>query len=358
MPARQASVLLLAIALSTCGAGGMPAPQVSAPPRPAAAAGEKLRGMSFACGWRGGREGAYGSPQSDLSLAALAKLGVTWISVTPFGFETAPTAVRIRWAASGVPEDDANLLAVAAQAHRRGLRVMLKPHLWLGRAHAPGDVNPAGPQGWQEWFASYREFILHYAELASQGSFEAFCIGNELSSASPHGAEWRRIIADIRRRYHGPLTYGANAGEVYTVPFWRDLDWIGVSAYFPLVAERSPSVAALAAAWQPIAVKLAALARSTARPIVFTELGYRSADFAAWQQWQIEDSAPVNLDLQAAAYRAFFQAVWPQAWLKGVFWWKWFSYPDHSSPTSNQYEIENKPAAEVLRQSFTLPPAR
>jgi hypothetical protein len=79
-------------------------------------------------------------------------------------------------------------------------------------------------------------------------------------------------------------------------------------------------------------------------------------DFAAWQQWQIEDSAPVNVDLQAAAYRAFFQAVWPQAWLKGVFWWKWFSYPNHSSPTSNQYEIENKPAAEVLRQRFTVPP--
>jgi hypothetical protein len=339
--------------LAPCRPGALPARAGAGP----ADAGQKLRGMSFACGWRGGREGAYGSPQSDLSLAALAGLGVDWISVTPFGYQSDPAAARIRWTARGVPEDDANLLAVAAQAHRRGMRVMLKPHLWLGRGHAPGDVNPAGAQGWQDWFASYRELILHYAALASQGGFEAFCIGNELSSASPHAEEWRRIITQVRRLYRGPLTYGANAEEVFAVPFWRELDWIGVSAYFPLVEERSPGPAALAAAWQPIAGNLAALSRRTGRPVVFTELGYRSADFAAWKQWQIDDRAPVNLELQAAAYQAFFDTLWPRPWLKGVFWWKWFSYLDHSSPASNQYEIEHKPAALVLRRYFSAPPA-
>jgi hypothetical protein len=347
---RAACPLLLAAALVwCCRTGGFPA---AADGKPGADSG-KLRGMSFAGGWRGGR-GVYGSPQSDLSLAALAELGVDWISVTSFGFQPDPSSTRIRWSTEG-PEGDANLLAVAAQAHHHGMRVMLKPHLWLGHGRGPGDVEPAGPRGWPDWFASYRELVLHQAELASRGGFDAFCIGNELSSASPHAAEWRQIITEVRRRYHGPLTYGANVEEVFAVPFWRELDWIGVSAYFPLVAERSPGPEAIAVAWQPIAGRLGELARRTGRPIVFTELGYRSADFAAWKQWLIDERAAVNLEVQAAAYQAFFEAVWPRPWLKGVFWWKWFSYPDHSSPASNQYEIEHKPAAQVLRRFFAGP---
>ena len=80
------------------------------------------------------------------------------------------------------------------------------------------------------------------------------------------------------------------------------------------------------------------------RTVVFTELGYRSASYGAWRHWEITDEAPVDLRAQAEAYEAFFLAVWPQPWFGGVYWWKWFSFPGHSGASSNDFELENKPA--------------
>ena len=66
----------------------------------------------------------------------------------------------------------------------------------------------------------------------------------------PHEQEWRRIIARVRAIYRGPVTYGANFDEVFDVKFWDALDWIGVSAYFPLVDDASPDRESPARAWQ------------------------------------------------------------------------------------------------------------
>jgi hypothetical protein len=160
------------------------------------------------------------------------------------------------------------------------------------------------------------------------------------------------MIAAIRREYRGPLTYGADMEEVFGVRFWDVLDFIGVSGYYPLVNARSPDRASLVAAWGPILDRLAALAGRFHRKIVFTEAGYRSADFGAWRQWEVPANAPVNLLLQKEAYEAFFDAVWPQPWFGGAYFWKWFSNPGHSGPDSNEWEMETKPAEAVLAHRY------
>jgi len=53
-------------------------------------------------------------------------------------------------------------------------------------------------------------------------------------------AEGRHITRAVRRAYSGPITYGANMGEVFDAPVWDALDFIGVSAYWPLVDAPSP----------------------------------------------------------------------------------------------------------------------
>ena len=121
----------------------------------------------------------------------------------------------------------------------------------------------------------------------------AFCVGNELQHASRREREWRDLIAAVRAVYAGPITYGATAEELTGVPFWDAVDFIGVSAYFPLVAEQTPSPAALAAAWRPIRETLRALSARHGKRVVFTEIGYRSADFGAWRHWEI--TGPVCL---------------------------------------------------------------
>ena len=308
--------------------------------------------MSYACDYdrTGAREIRYGSAASAEALQKLQDHGVNWISIMPFGFQGSDPAVRM-----GGYEDDESLRGATRQAHSCGIKVMLKPHVW---ARDEAAMQRWSDQEWREWFASYEQFITHYATLARDAKIDALCIGNEQKHSTRYEREWRRIIGRVRAIYKGPLTYGANFDEVERVAFWDALDWIGVSAYFPLVDAPSPDRAALIKAWQPVLARLEALSKKYRRSVLFTEIGYRSADGAAWRQWELPRTAPLNLEVQREAYEAFFAAVWPQPWLAGAYPWKWFSSVNHSGPKNNDYEIENKPAADVIRRHYTLDRAR
>lgn len=332
--------------LAVMGAG-VPLREVSADPF-----GSKHKGMSYAHEWRRAVQLGYGTDASHDSLRRLRALGVEWVSITPFGFQRTVADQSIRWGGSRFSESDARLEAVTRQAHALDLRVMLKPHIWLRPPPWVGQVHQQSESGWQAWFASYREFILHYAHLAQRTGIDAFCIGNELEGTTGRDTEWRSLIADVREVYRGPVTYGATTDEAERLTFWDALDAIGISAYYPLVNKPTPTRRELRAAWKPIVARLAALAARWRRPILFTEIGYPSADFGAWRQWEIGRDAPVNLAAQVAAYEAFFDAVWPQPWFAGAYWWKWFSDPAHGGPHDNSHPPQGKPAEDALRRAW------
>jgi glycosyl hydrolase family 113 len=283
---------------------------------------QKIRGMNFAHSLR--EEKGYGTAASLDSLRELRRLGVDSIAITPFGFQRFRTDTKIVWVGNGgswIGETDDRLRAVTRQAHGLALTVMLKPHLWLRPPEWPGSIDHRTEPRWKAWFASYREFILHYARLAEEVRAESFSVGNELVLTTPRERDRRKIIGAVRRVYHGRVTYGANLDEFADVPFWDARDFIGISAYFPLTKERSPSVETMIRAWQPIAEELARLSARTRRPIGFTELGYRSSDYAAAKPWEHGGSS-LNLKLQADAFEAFFLSIWPRRWFGGVYIWK------------------------------------
>ena len=97
----------------------------------------------------------------------------------------------------------------------------------------------------------------------------------------------------------------------------------------------------------------------TGKPVVFTELGYKSVPFTAREPWLWPDrrspvSDPRAFDAQAEAYEAFFSAVWPKAWVEGVYFWKW--YPSNVlSPerASGDFTPQGKPAENVMTRWFT-----
>ncbi len=301
--------------------------------------------MSFAAA--NPRRGTYGSEASAESLRKLKELGVDWISLMPFGFHRGEP--DLSFGGETVWETDASLRAATLQAHALGIKVMLKPHIW-GRTEQ--RMESWTDDDWRAWFDDYLRFAEHYATVARDAQMDAFCIGNEQKVASRHEEEWRRIISRVRAIYKGPLTYGANFDEVFDVPFWDTLDWIGVSGYFPLVPDATPDRATLVSAWQPVLTRLQALSERERKPVLFTEIGYRSARGAAWRQWEIRHDAPPDLDAQRNAYEAFFEAVWPQPWVMGAYPWKWFSYPNHGRRDGNDYDFEGKPAEAVIRRIY------
>jgi hypothetical protein len=311
----------------------------------------KQRGMTFVSGMKQPTT-YYGSDSSTRSLKQLKSLGVDWVAIVVRTYQSKPDDTTVKLPDDPGGESDANLRKVIDQAHALRFNVLFKVHVELDPPHWGGTIDHHSEEAWRRWFTSYRAAVMHYAALARSTGVESFCIGNELKRTTYREADWRLIIRDVRREYKGTLTYGANFDEVFTVHFWDALDVIGVSGYYPLLNADKPARAELAQAWKPVIKDLGALARQWDRKVLFTELGYRSADHAVWKQWEVKDDASANPKLQADAYGSFFDAVWPEPWVAGVYWWVWHSYLNHSTPTQTGFEIEHKPAAEVVKTNY------
>ena len=334
-PALAAAILLLGIGLLSRPDAGAPRYGEPAP---------KMRGVCW--------EGA--GPIEAERLDPLRELGADWISQTPFGWMRSIDSPEIHFGSSRVlwGESDEGLARTAAWARERGIHTLLKPHLWVHHAW-PGDIAMRSEEDWASWFAQYERFISHYARLAERHGFEALAVGTELGGTTRREREWRGIIDRVRAIYHGRVTYCANwHEEPERIAFWNALDFIGVQAYYPLAEGAAPTPDAIRLAWEPIATRLAALAARTGRPIVFTEVGYRSQDGALARPWEWDTEGTVNLELQRAAYATMLDALWDRPWFGGTFVWKWHPVPPADASTSRDFSPQGKPALEAIRAAY------
>lgn len=310
------------------------------------------RGMSYAAWWIG----LYQTPEADRSLHNLVAIGATWLSLIVTCYQETIDDTEITCALPRTPSDD-DLIHVIELARELGLAVMLKPHVDLNNDpdHWRGQIGENFDEDdWAAWFASYRQAIYRYADLAQAQSVEQFSVGCELSATVGRVAQWRETIAGVRDRFSGPLTYAANhSGEESSITWWDAVDFIGVDAYYPLTDHNDPTLAELEAAWEPISATLSSLAATWNRPVLFTEVGYRSVDGANVAPWDWQSSAPIDLQEQADCYQALINSVGDAAWLAGIFWWMWWADDTIGGPEDDSYTPYGKPAEDVLCAFYT-----
>lgn len=235
--------------------------------------------------------------------------GVNSIALVPYGFSP-QGSTRIRYnMGMERSEDVAKLVALA---HQKGLKVMWKPQLWVPRGY-PGDLHFERPAERAEWFAEYGHFLRHHAEYAQRSGADVLCIGVELSKLSRYTAEWRKLIAGTRAVFKGLLTYGAAQGEDFEgVAFWDDLDFIGLSEYYPLPDNLDTT---------QVVRRIEAVQRRWSKPVVFVEAGFAAARNAQRAPWE-DSAAEASPETQARCYEALLRAVYRKPWFAGVYWWK------------------------------------
>jgi len=296
----------------------------------------------------------YGSEASEVLLDELVRLGVTWVSVTPFGriWSLASTTIQLDFEAP-YPDNRRALLRMVQQAHERGIKVLLIPHLWVETSGWRGEIEPGSEQGWVSYQRSYRAFVLSWAQLAAEAGVDAFSIGVECKSwSSRFGGYWRSLIGDVRARFDGLLTYSANWDEVEGVVFWDALDLIGVNAFYPLATHGRASYAEYVAGAIRARDAIGAVARSLDMPVVFVEVGYTTRADAAVEPWLWpDDMTQVVIDEheQARALSALFEAFLPEPWFAGFFVWRYYaSLDDISQEDAWGFSPHGKPAEQVL----------
>lgn len=238
---------------------------------------------------------------------------------------------------------------------KNGIRVMLKPQLWIANGTFTGIITMRTEAQWKALEDSYERFILTYATLAEETKTPIFCIGTELEKFVSNRPEfWEGLIAKIRKVYSGKLTYAANWDEYNRTPFWRQLDYIGIDAYFPLSESKTPTVEELRQGWRPWKTQVRELANAMGKQVLFTEFGYRSMDYTAKKPWLVDRTEErANPQAQANAKKAIFQEFWPEEWFAGGYVWKWFIHHENAGGlTDNRFTPQNKPAQQIIETYY------
>jgi len=238
--------------------------------------------------------------------------------------------------------------AWSRNARGRGLDVFWMPVIEVKqgeRGHWRGVLAPRRPDA---WWAAYRRHVVDAAERAGRIGAAGLVVGSELSSLQ--GVEtrgrWRRIVEAVRLRYAGKLIYAANHDALDDVAPFGLVDWIGVSAYFPLARGLEPERSELRASWAKRVDRLRRLHAEWNLPLLLVEVGAPSVDGAAREPWDYASGAPLDLEEQALVYRATADALRNAAFVHGAFFWGWFG---PGGRFDRSHTPRNKPAEPILR---------
>jgi hypothetical protein len=234
-------------------------------------------------------------------------------------------------------------------AHSLGMKVMLKPHVDTRSGDTRNFIMPS-----VDWFASYTEFILHYAELAEEYNVELFCVGTELGMTTNKEWEptWRSIIFEIRKAYKGQITYAANWDEYPDVPFWDAVDFMGIDAYFPLTDDPTASADILEKSWKGYADEIENVlkVKKVTKPVIFTEIGYANFNGCNVEPWLSCPEQPTeDQEEQADSFDAAMSVLSERPWFKGAYWW---DYLPTLSTEKFGYNLKGKIVESILSEWY------
>lgn len=343
--------LIFALVLSY-GAGSFLACSSLSSDKPYHYEGAKIKGVAFV---------APRDSLADTTYLPVKQINAEWVALMPYGFTEGGTPHFVygknnQWKWWG--ESPVGVAHCVQMAHAHGLKVMLKPHMWIGHGTFTGHYELTTEEDWRTFEKGYGEYLLDFARIADSTHVELYCIGTEMQTFVKKRPQfWFQIIRDIKKIYKGPLTYAENWDSYQEVPFWKELDYVGVDAYFPLSEAQSPGVPEIKKGWQNHIKSMGNFAKKVQKPILFTEFGYTSSDYATRRPWESDRQSPDNEALQARAYEALFEEAWANEWMAGGFAWKWFPDLKGKSRARDPFSPQNKPAQALISRYYAKVPA-
>ena len=312
-----------------------------------------LKGFNFA------HEGyqIYNGYTSDLAVVSLnqmADINSNAMAIVPYSFmrdPNQPSWLHIKHGPGG--ENDEGVVHSLHSAKQLGMTTVLKPQIWIRRAW-PGDVKMKSEADWQTFFENYHSWMRHYAMLAEIHEVDLLSIGVEFAKATlSREKDWRALIHKIRGIYSGPLTYSANWGDEFeNLHFWDALDYIGLNCYYPLSKKNSPSKREMKSKWKSIVGKIEKVYSTYKKPIIFTEIGFRSVDQPWKNPHEHANGRAFNESDQKLCYEIVFEGIKGKRWCHGILWWKWPSYLHYRGEQNTGFTPNNKITEEVIAEWF------
>ena len=283
--------------------------------------------------------------------------------IAALGFDTVSLVVDTRlengksssiWLDMRMTPTPDKLADLIQHAKSKGLRVILMPIVLLDNPVGNEWRGTLKPEYWPDWFKSYTSMMIHFAWIAEQNKVDVLSVGSELVSSEREKGEWKKLIRAVREVFHGQLTYSANWDHYTSIPFWQDLDLIGMNSYYKLGEDRNVTVDEIVRRWKDIQKDLIAFQQKVGKPLLFLEVGWCSLSNAADEPWDYtKTELDVDLDLQKRLYEGYFQSWYRNPALGGFIIWEWT--PEDGGPDDKGYTPENKPAQQVVKEWLAKP---
>lgn len=298
------------------------------------------------------------SPPREIGLdrfEELKDINAGWVAIIPYGFsrigEPSVTFDHDRQWWGERTEGTRELIRFAKA---KGLKVMLKPHVWVMGQGWTGDYQLNSEEKWKNWEKDFTKYIMNHARVADSLDVEMICIGTEYRTPAKERPEfWKSLIKEVKSVYHGKITYASNWDNFQNISWWAEVDYIGIDSYFPLAEGESPGLEEIKKGWGPLRDELMQFSKKWDKQILFTEYGFQSVKGGAGKHWEVDKSID-NLDLgvQQRAYEATFQSLWGEPWFAGGFFWKWHLTSRGAERNKTRFTPQGKPAAEVIARWY------
>ncbi len=294
----------------------------------------------------------YLGSASEKALKKLATLNVNAISLTPFAYFGSKKVLHK--SDSVRQENDESLIVAGQYARALGMKIMLKPHIWVSWRSWPGDIDFETEMEVDRFFTSYGNLMLHYAMLAQMQQFESLCIGVEFVKLTQrYENRWRDLIAKVRKVYSGQLIYAANWGQEFeNIKFWDALDAIGLNSYYPLSKKDEFDRGEIEKSLQRIFTKIKQVKQKFNRPVYFTEVGFASRP-VSWRNPHIDGhNKAVDLVAQQQCFQVLLSHIAVNGAVDGLFIWKWPTHLGVGGKNHSSFTPNGKPAEQEIRKYY------
>jgi len=237
------------------------------------------------------------------------------------------------------PDEIAQLAKFAQQA---GLYVSIRPLL----DESSLGVSRTGwkPRDLTAWFASYRQFLLPYAEMAERQHIPELIVGAEFDEFG-FSSGWAGLDRALESVYQGQLGFSRN----WTVNGSQGGPVSQLVDAYPSFRELSPgsSLAAITGAWESYDRQLPAGA-------VESEVGIAAVDGAYARPWTLNWPAGTTIDpgIQALWFTAACRAA-KATGLRGLYFWSLGLGPPSGPTLAQAGAWSNSPGSSSISACFS-----
>ena len=322
----------------------------------------EIKGMSYAYM---SRRGDLKTDISRQSLLLLKEDNVNWISLCVVQRVETVKDLTIRYNYNN-NLTDTELIEFIKFAHENGFKICLKPMINSDDGRWRAEINFFDDHGsWAKWFYEYTGFMAHYAEIAEYTGVEMLCLGCEMLGTERREEEWRHLIKVVRDNYRGKLTYNTNHGHEFEAKWYDEVDYLGTSAYFRMRKKDQSggnlimdlTYEDMLYSWSQVKEEMRNFSLKYNKPIIFMEIGLRSAKGCASQPWDFKmRELPYDEEEQALFYKSAMETFKDEDFMRGFFWWDWPVWIAKTGMREKDtgFCIYKKEAERVLKEYYSL----